>query len=111
MNEPVKMDDILRIWRGKGVTVKLGYTGSRRLEYQLFDGKTLVFSGNDFVPSPMHCIDDVKSVYELLGFLTVEPGDVDGGYFKDHTLPQITWTHSNKAESLRLMLYDRESKR
>ena len=74
----------------------------------LVDGEVM-FSGNDFSPSPMLCPDSLESILQLLGFLTLKPGDTDNEYFMKYTLPQLDFAKSNLCEDLSTIVYDLES--
>lgn len=88
------------------------YTGSRpKIGYKLFSGKTLIFQGEDFGPSPMHAIDSDAAAYALLGFLTLKPCDTDREYFDDYTPAQMEWCQSDEAERIGLAVYDFEARR
>ena len=47
--------------------------------------RTVLFEGDDFKPSPMYAVDSDEAVRNLLGFLSLRPGDTDDEYFKDYT--------------------------
>lgn len=81
-------------------------TGQYSLGYRFFmDGK-LLFSGEDYGCSPMHCIDSDESVACLLFFLTLKPGDTDDEYFEKYTEEQMDYARSH-AEFLWCIVTDR----
>ena len=81
--------------------------GKNRLAYEFFQDKKLIFTGNDFFCSPLHSIDSDDSIYSLMGFLTLCPGDTDEEYFKDYTSCQFEFC-DQYAESLSILVYDFE---
>lgn len=73
--------------------------GKEILKYRLcMDGKPL-FEGEDFACSPCYAIDSDKAAQSLMGFLTLQEGDVESSYFKDYTPEQIEY-RDNHAEAL-----------
>lgn len=93
---------ILRPYRkgcGPSFTLQLFETG-RRSEYghclvgyrlaMTENGKrTVLFEGDDYGCSPMHCFDSDESVSGLMGFLTCRPGDVEPNFFVGYTDKQL----------------------
>jgi hypothetical protein len=76
--------------------------GQRRnyIRYTFSDPQgNVVFSGDDYSPSPMHAIDSDDTVRGLLGFLTLKPGDTDDEYFEKYTPEQLEFADSS-AEGL-----------
>jgi hypothetical protein len=61
--------------------------------------RRLLFSGDEFSPSPLAAIDSDESVECLMGYLTLRPGDTDADYFKDYTADQLRYCEQ-WAESL-----------
>lgn len=59
--------------------------------YELRTGDEVLFTGEDFLCSPLHAIDSDKSMACLMGFLTLRPGDTDEEYFKDYTQAQLDY--------------------
>lgn len=88
----------LKMWD----TNKTGQYGKSILGYEFFDrdGK-LLFTGEDFSPSPMDAIDSDDAVRTLLSFLTLRPGDTDDEYFADYTPEQMEFAET-EAENLQL---------
>lgn len=71
--------------------------GQRRnyIRYSFTDPQgNVVFSGEDYSPSPMHAIDSDESVRGLLGYLTLRPGDTDDEYFEKYTDEQKSFADS-----------------
>lgn len=103
--------DILKVWKRDGFRLTLYYTGGERLEYRFTDKGKVIFTGNDYRPSPMHAIDSLESVYGLLGFLSLQPGDTDKEYFDKYSEDQLAWSESGRAEELSLLVNDFEERR
>lgn len=97
-----------------GYTLKLYDTGDNfsdpysrpRLAYEMFapDGSVL-FSGDDFFCSPLNSIDGDDALRGLLGFLTLQPGDVESDYFDDYTPEQLAFAEGD-AEQLSILSLD-----
>jgi hypothetical protein len=66
-----------------------------------------IFSGDDFDPGPLR-ISPAQLVADLLGFLTLRPGDTDEGYFEKYTAEQLSWCQSAEAEELKLFAEEPE---
>lgn len=111
--EEVKADDDyasgLELLADYGISAYLIYRGGDKVEYYVFLNRGLLFSGNDYKPSPMVSIDGLKSIIGLLGFITVREGDTDLGYFKNYSKDQIEWTRTNDCENLSVLLSDYEN--
>ncbi len=77
--------------------------GSITVSYKLSQfGKhdaLVLFEGTDYNPSPCHAVDSDESVADLLGFLTLRPGDTDDEYFEEYTPRQLAFCEEH-AESL-----------
>lgn len=69
----------------------LGYT----LRTGFGDTSTVLFAGEDFAGSPMHADDSDATVADLLGFLTLKPGDTDQEYFASYTPDQLAWAEQH----------------
>lgn len=76
-----------------------------RLAYEFFEDYELIFSGDNFFPSPAYAIDSEKCANALLGFLSLRPGDTDADYFMNYTNRQMSFciTHG---EALSIFCYD-----
>lgn len=92
------------------VDVYLVYTGTEKVQYYFFLEGELLFSGNDFRPSPLFDIDSLDSIASLLGFLTLGKGDTDNEYFKDYTPDQFKWSESSECADLSCIISDYEVK-
>lgn len=88
----------LTIWdthrRGKFGKAILGYRFKRAGD------KGPLFEGEDFHCSPLHSVDGDETISELMGFLTLQPGDTDTEYFDDYTPKQLDFAASFDAEYL-----------
>lgn len=60
---------------------------------------TVIFDAADYHGSPMHADDSDANVEGLMGFLTLQPGDTDEGYFSSYTPEQLAFAKQH-AESL-----------
>lgn len=65
-----------------------------------------IFEGDDYSPSPVHATDSDDSVRDLMGFLTLKPGDTDDEYFERYTPEQLAFAETH-AESLDMAVHDR----
>ena len=93
------------------VRVTLEYShyhlGREYLKYVLYDDNDIIFQGNELNTPLAH--NDMDSVMALLSFLTLQPGDTDGEYFKAYTPKQLEWIESDNAQELRYIIYDYEN--
>ncbi len=99
-------------WERDGFRVRLWPIGRHpvsnkmRILFELRDNGKLIFKGNHFFsPRPYNCDE---TVMELLGFLTLQPGDTDDEYFKDYTPEQFSWCTSARRDELAEILMDFE---
>lgn len=86
------------------------YKGGDKLHYYFF-GKAdeLIFSGNDYRPSPLYpAIDSVEAVVGCLSFLTLQDGDTDNEYFANYTPAQLAFSNSYECEELSMLAHDFE---
>lgn len=75
--------------------------GRTCIGYQLTDADgRVIFTGDDFRPSPCHADDADATLRALLGFLTLRPGDTDADYFADYTPAQREFAASSACELL-----------
>lgn len=92
--------------------------GRAKYEYEFYvnyNGKEelMIFSGEDFSPSPLYELKDnlnllsSHAIYELLGFLTLQPGDTDAEYFELYNASQFKFVDSDIADEIRLILSDK----
>lgn len=60
-----------------------------KLTYELKHNDKVMFSGNDYKPSPMYDPLSEESARRIIGFLSCRPGwDTDDEYFQDYTEEQ-----------------------
>lgn len=85
------------------------YQGGPLVAYEFLIGDHTLFKRNDYRPSPLHNVDSIESVVNLLGFLTVQPGGVEEDYFHDYTQEQMDWAESMDCEKLGGMVTDFEA--
>ena len=80
--------------------------GKSILGYELKHNGEVLFTGEDFSCSPMHCIDSDACVNSLMTFLCLSPGDTDAEYFAGYTEAQLDFARVD-APNLRAYLTDR----
>lgn len=68
------------------------------------DGKT-IFEGDDLSTGAFVDSDPAEVARTLLGFLTLQPGDVESDYFDHYTTAQVEW-RDEYAEELSLYAID-----
>jgi hypothetical protein len=89
----------LTVWDTHKTMPSVGTYTKDRLGYCLkMDGKIL-FEGEDFGNSPMHCVDSDNTVRSIMNFLTLRPGDTDKEYFDGYSEAQLAYC-SAYAEAL-----------
>jgi hypothetical protein len=77
-----------------------------RLGYEMrAPNGTVLFEGDQFRPSPLHADDSDETLYALLAFLTLRPGDTDAEYFADYTAAQMAFAEGD-AEQLAYLYAD-----
>ena len=84
---------------------RVRYVMGRKVENQW----SILFDGSDFCVSPLHADDSDESVYALLGFLTMRPGDTDQEYFEEYTPKQLEWAESHDCITLQCDVNDSEN--
>jgi len=106
------MRDLVKVWRRNGFTLRLWDTGTRdsygktRLDYELKDGRAVIFADGDFCCSPMDAIDSPACVGALLGFLTLQEHDTDAEYFERYTPEQLAWRDSSRCHTLCMIQFE-----
>lgn len=106
----------IKTWRRDGFRLDLwdtgsvGMSGKYRLAYRLRDRGRTIFEGDDFHSSPLHAIDSLHTVYAILGFLSLRPGETDLEYFDGYTPDQLDWCRSYRAEWLSVLVCDGEER-
>ena len=111
--EEIKQDDKFACGlEMDAISAYLLYRGGEKMEYYIIDeaSKAVLFHGDDYRPSPLHCVDTMESVIDLLGFICCQPGDTDDGYFKDYTVAQMVWANSHTCEILKGEVSDLDNK-
>lgn len=109
-----KGKDLIKRWRRNNVACSLydlGYdfsAGKYRLGYSFIWKGRVIFEGQDFFASPLYDPDNIKTLYDLLSFLTLRPGDTDKEYFQNCTPAQMDWCNSLECEDLQCWVSDRE---
>jgi hypothetical protein len=84
-----------------------GTHGGKNYIYYIFrDRGKKIFEGDGYSPGASTAIDSMKSVYGLLIWFTLQPGDVDEDYFKDYTEAQLEW-RDTRAEYLQRFIPER----
>ncbi len=87
-------------WSRDGFTLRLYDTGQTDrlgkslLAYQLHDqehGRAPIFRGADFHCSPLQDRASDGAAADVLGFLSLEPGDTDSDRFASYTPQQLQW--------------------
>ena len=58
-----------------------------------------LFDGEDFHNTPGHAMDSNHALVELMGFLTLRPGDTDTEFFANYTPAQLDYCNQH-AEAL-----------
>jgi hypothetical protein len=66
----------------------------------------VLFAGDDIHLSAGTCTDSDRAVAEVLGWLTLKPGDTDEEFFKDYTAEQLDFARTH-AETLGIHSTDR----
>jgi len=90
----------LRTW-DTGRTKGAGMMARTRIGYELRDPSgQVLFSGDDFGPSPLHADDADETLRGLCGFLFLCPGDTDVEYFADYSAAQLAFADSSECEQL-----------
>jgi len=109
------MKDILRQINLNGYTLETWDTGTydhcgkTRIGYSLtHPNGWVVFEGEDFYGSPMHCDDSNATLRSIMGFLVLTFGDTDKEYFEGYTPEQLAWVESQDREDLAMLVYEGE---
>lgn len=62
-----------------------------RMAYRFKQSGKTIFVGDDYGCAPSDAVDSDAAVRGLLGFLSVQPGDTDEGYFASYTAEQLAF--------------------
>lgn len=79
-----------------------GYSGGKervRYTFKRTNERTPIFTGDDFLCSPMDDGESLAAAKSLMGFLTLRSGDTDDDYFADYTPEQLVFA-AHEAEML-----------
>jgi len=110
-------------WRRSGFrleAIRTRWTDDHRwaYAYRLFDGETLLFAGDQFcTPGLVGQSTGTTArmreflITQLLGFLSLQPGDTDDEYFADYTPAQLAWVTGIRGQELAVLVSDREENR
>ena len=99
--------ELLQTFEYENLKVETYYNGTDKLPNKVYIGGKLIEDDETFRPSPLHCIDDVKTMVSLLGFLTLRKGDVDDDFFETRDSDTlVNWAEED--EEVRMMLFDYE---
>jgi len=80
-------------------TNRTGDYGKLILGYRFMaPDSNILFEGEDFGCSPMHAIDSDESLRDLLGFLTLRPGDTDENYFESYSPTQMAFAEGDAGD-------------
>lgn len=96
----------IKIWRKNHFTLRLYDLGYSRknineLGYQFKDGNKIIFEGRDFYCSPLYPYDSLETVYALLDFLSLQPGEDASENFEYYTELQMSWARSRRRDELK----------
>lgn len=81
-----------------------------RVSYTFHKNNIVLFTGEDFHPSPLYEPICKQAAISLLGFLTLKEGDTDKEYFENYTPAQLGFSQSQDCEELQTVVYDFENK-
>lgn len=99
-------------WRQEGFRVQLHQPAHTTplpdgtwFGYRLYDdtwatltgSDPLIFAGTD-LGLPAHQADLPQAVQALCAYLSLQPGDVNAGYFRTYTPEQLTWCEARAAD-------------
>lgn len=90
-------------------TLTIAKTGKRdmynekyQVSYALYNpDNTILFSGREYYPSPLHSPTGFLAAAALMNFLTLCPGDTDDDHFYNYTEAQMIFCTSGDAEGIR----------
>lgn len=89
------------------VSVYLTHIGSDKVQYDMFWNGKLIFTGDDYRPSPMYPgQDSIEAIVALLDFFVLQIGDIDRSYFEKYTPEQVEWRESKDCEELKILTLD-----
>ncbi len=89
------------------VKLYLTHIGSDKVHYDMFYNDKLLFTGDDYRPSPTYPgQDSIQAAVALLDFFVLQVGDVERDYFAKYTPEQIEWRESDDCENLKRLTLD-----
>ena len=110
---------MLTVFNKYGVELKAGNPHNRRndggaftrldYDYELYADGKLICKGDDFSPPGFRDVEYYVSVSDLLGFLTLRPGDTDDEFFARHSPEHLEWLDTIQADDVRIWIYDIEN--
>jgi hypothetical protein len=75
--------------------------GTTMIGYELISPEGVVlFTGEDFSPSPMNADDADETLQGIMCFLTLKLGDTDREYFDSYTPEQMAFAESYECEAM-----------
>ena len=77
------------------------------LTYNFYYKGELLFSGDDFYPSPLYDFASDVALAEIIGWLSLSPGDTDEEYFDNYTEEQLRFA-SDELLTDEMMLWEEE---
>lgn len=110
----------VRTWRSNGFVLELwdthrptgtGYLAHTHLAFRLSDRGQTVFAGDHFAPPLSVSIDSDECVVACLRWFTLQPGDVEDGYFESYSPSQREWLESGRADELAGIVWELETER
>lgn len=82
-------------------TYTTDHYGKSRLGYRMVSPTGVVlFEAEDYCCSPLDAIDSDACVRGLLGFLTLQPGDIEDEYFESYSAEARAFSESHACEAL-----------
>ena len=80
-------------------------TGRRDTHYKvgyqlMWPGHRILFKGEDLGVPSNQCIDSDDTLRDLIGWLTLKPGDTDEEYFENYTPEQLAFAQSDDAQNM-----------
>lgn len=102
--------ELLQTFEYGSLKVETYYQGTDILPNRVYINNKLALEDNTFRPSPLYNIDNTETMVSLLGFYTLQYGDVEDEYFETIAAPTILeWSESHiDADAIRTMCYDYE---
>ena len=70
------------------------------LTYNFYYKGDLLFSGSDYSPSPLYDFASNQSLAEMVGWLSLKPGDTDEEYFDNYTEDQLRFAEDHSDDMM-----------